>query len=172
VILCRHAPECALEAAKHLLDGIGLTLNETKTRTCDAWVEPFDFLGYTFGRQHYFGSGTPYLGACPSARSVKRLKDTVRKYTCLFQWSPRQVVRTVNRRIRGWTAYFSYGSLWQSYNKVERFLQERIRRWLVGKHKLETRGLRRYPPRYIYDHLGLIHLSNVLKTLRMPCESS
>ena len=172
VILCRHSPERALYAAKHILGSIGLTLNETKTRTCDAWAESFDFLGYTFGRHYYFGSGKPYLGARPSDRSVKRLKDTVRKYTRLFQWSPRQVVRTVNRRVRGWTAYFSYGSLTKSYDRGEKFIQERLRRWLVGKHKMGTRGLRRYPARFIYGHLGLINLPNVLKTLRMPCESS
>jgi RNA-directed DNA polymerase len=101
-----------------------------------------------------------------------RLKDTVRKYTKPFQWSPRQVVRTVNRRVRGWSAYFSYGSLWNTYDTVEKFLQERLRRWLVGKHKLGTRGERRFPATYIYDHLGLIHMPDVLKTLRTRCERS
>jgi RNA-directed DNA polymerase len=169
VILCRSTPERALSVARHILARMGLELNETKTRTCDAWREPFDFLGYTFGRQHYFGSGNAYLGASPSRRSVARLKGAVRKYTHLTFWSEDEVVRTVNTRVRGWIAYFSYGSLWRPYVKLEHFLQARIRRWLVRKHKLGSRGECRYPAGYVYDRMGLIHLPSVLKGLRTPC---
>jgi RNA-directed DNA polymerase len=169
VILCRSTPERALAVAKDILERIGLRINGKKTRTCNAWNEPFDFLGYSFGRQYYFGSGNAYLGVSPSKRSIARLKGTVRKYTHLTFWSEEKVVRTVNSRVRGWTAYFSYGSLWKPYVKLERFLQARIRRWLVRKHKLGSRGECRYPVGYVYDRMGLVHLPSVLKGLRTPC---
>jgi RNA-directed DNA polymerase len=47
-VSCRHTVHQALSAARGILTRIGLTLNEEKTRTCNAWREPFDFLGYTF----------------------------------------------------------------------------------------------------------------------------
>ena len=49
VVLCRHGAGEVLETTRRWMASIGLTLNETKTRVCDARCEPFDFLGYTFG---------------------------------------------------------------------------------------------------------------------------
>ena len=40
-----------------------LTLDETKTRTCDATQEPFDFLGYSFGPMAHRPTGLTYVGA-------------------------------------------------------------------------------------------------------------
>jgi len=79
VILCRRDAAGALSAARSILARIGLTLNETKTRVCYAPDEPFDFLGYSFGVQYRFGSGSPYLAAYPSKQSVRRLKATLRR---------------------------------------------------------------------------------------------
>jgi RNA-directed DNA polymerase len=45
VILCRRDAVPALGEARRLLQRIGLMLNETKTRICQAPYEPFDFLG-------------------------------------------------------------------------------------------------------------------------------
>ena len=79
VILCRGQAAEALAEARQILTRIGLTLNQTKTRICHAWQEPFDFLGYRFGVQYQFGSGRPYLAAYPSAKSVERMKDTLER---------------------------------------------------------------------------------------------
>jgi len=40
------------------------------------------------------------------------------------------LARDVNRVVRGWLNYFSYGTLWKAYTRVERFLQRRVRGWL------------------------------------------
>lgn len=165
VILCRRTAPQALSAAREILSRIGLTLNEEKTRTCNAWREPFDFLGYTFGVQYAFGSGRKYLGASPSKKSLTRLKEKIRKLTgddttWLYE---RIMVGTVNRFMRGWANYFSYGSLWRAYTRLEWFLIKRVRGWLVQKHKLGTRGERRYPAEHMYKSLGLISLPRLLE---------
>ncbi len=36
----------SLSMLKYLLERLGLLLNETKTKTVNAWVESFDFLGF------------------------------------------------------------------------------------------------------------------------------
>jgi len=147
-----------------------LTLNEEKTRTCDAWQESFNFLGYTFGVRYAFGSGRKYLGASPSSKSLARLRDKVRELTGPeTTWLHEEIlVGAINRLVRGWTSYFSYGSLWRAYVKMERFLAERVRGWLVRKHKLGTRGQRRYPAEYLYGPMGLVHLPTALKGMRTP----
>ena len=76
-------------------------------------------------------------------------------------------VGAINRRITGWSNYFSYGSLWIAYVKLDKFLQACVRRWLVKKHKVGTRGERRYPAEFIYGSLGLVNLPKVLP-LRKP----
>jgi hypothetical protein len=41
----------------------------TPTRVCDAWEEPFDFLGYAFGVQRRFPTGTRFLAPVPSKKA-------------------------------------------------------------------------------------------------------
>ena len=75
----------------------------------------------------------------------------------------KNLVRDVNRVVHGWLNYFSYGTLWKTYSKVERFLQRRVRGWLVHKHKVGNRGERRFLPAYLYDTLGLVNPARVLR---------
>jgi hypothetical protein len=57
---------------------IGLSLNETKTCVRNGRREHFDFLGYTFGPERHRKDGRWYLGAQPSKKAVRRLKEKVR----------------------------------------------------------------------------------------------
>ena len=125
VILCRRGARAALAEAEQILAQIGLALNATKTRICRAPKEAFDFLGYRFGVQYHFGNGRPYVAAFPSAKSAQRLRAKLRRMvgTHMSWQSEENLVRDVNRVVRGWLNYFSYGSLWKSYTKLEKFLQ-------------------------------------------------
>jgi RNA-directed DNA polymerase len=170
VILCRgHAAE-ALAEAQQILTRIGLTLNTTKTRICHAWQEPFDFLGYSFGVQYRFGSGQPYLAAYPSEKSVRRIKETLQRMVGNhMSWQDEEdLIGEVNRRLRGWMNYFSYGTLWKTYHRLERFAQQRVRGWLVHKYRVGSRGECRFPVDYIYGTLGLTYLTEVLAHSRTP----
>jgi len=170
VILCRkHAAE-ALAEAQQILIRIGLTLNTTKTRICNTWQEPFDFLGYSFGVQYRFGGGQRYLAAHPSAKSVRRFKETLQRMVGNhMSWqSEEDLIGNVNCRLRGWMNYFSYGTLWKTYHRLERFVQQRIRGWLVHKHRVGSRGECRYPVDYIYGTLGLLYLTEELAHSRKP----
>jgi RNA-directed DNA polymerase len=170
VILCRRNAEGAMQEAQRLLMRIGLTLNETKTRVCRSPHEAFNFLGYQFGVQYRFGSGGLYIAAYPSDKSIDRLKDSLRRMTGThMSWqSAELMVRDINRVLCGWMNYFSYGSLWKVYTRVERFLQERVRGWLVHKHRVGARGTRCYPATYLYGALGLIDPCRRLASMRKP----
>ena len=52
--------------------------------------------------------------------------------------------------------YFSYGTVWKSHRHLEQFLQQRVRGWLVHKHKVGSRGECRYPAHYLYGTLARI----------------
>ncbi len=164
VILCRRGARAALAEAEQIFSRIGLVLNETKTRICRAPTEAFDFLGYRFGVQYHFGSGRPYVAAFPSGTSLSHLKAKLRRMIGNhMSWqSEVKLIGDVNRVVRGWLNYFSYGTLWKTYTQLERFLQGRIRGWLVHKHKVGSRGECRYPASYLYETLGLIYSPGVL----------
>jgi RNA-directed DNA polymerase len=168
VILCRGRAREALAEAESILVRLGLALNRNKTRICCAHTEPFEFLGYSFGVQHRFGGGHKYLAAYPSAASVRRLKAKLRRMIgSHLSWvSEEKLVGDVNRVMRGWTNYFSYGTLWKVYVKLEKFLQQRVRGWLVHKHRVEGRGECRFPVGYLYGTLGLVNLARLLSPSR------
>jgi RNA-directed DNA polymerase len=173
VLLCRGNAAEALREARHILTLLGLTLNATKTRVCQAWDEPFDFLGYRFGVQYLFGNGRRYLAAYPSDKSLRHFKAKLRRMIgSHMSWqSEEDLVGNVNRVIRGWLNYFSYGSLWKVYNQLQRFLQTRVRGWLAHKHRVEGRGECRYRATYIYGTLGLVDPSGVMQLrARLPKE--
>jgi RNA-directed DNA polymerase len=78
VILSRGNAAEALAWTRWAMGQIGLELNETKTRLCNARKDHFDFLGYTFGPERYRKDGHWYLAAKPSKKAVQRLKGKLR----------------------------------------------------------------------------------------------
>ena len=112
VILCRGPAADAFVVTQQWMRALKLTLNETKTRTCDATQEPFDFLGYTFGPMVHRPTGRTYVAAQPSRQAMARLRERVRGILRPGNQAPwPEVVRHVNRVVGGWQRYFSYGTV-------------------------------------------------------------
>lgn len=94
---------------------LGLTINRTKTRIVRLTPESgerLDFLGYTFRYEwDRYGRGTRYFTAVPSTRAVVRLKRVLRRMISSRRtYVPVPVlIAEVNRTLRGWEQYFSYG---------------------------------------------------------------
>jgi RNA-directed DNA polymerase len=162
VILSRgHAAE-ALAWTRTVMTKLGLSLNEAKTSVKDARCERFGFLGYSFGPHHYRKDGHWYLGASPSQRSVQRLKDKVGEVLVPGNkgaWC--DVVDQVNRLLRGWSAYFSYGTRLPAYRAIDNHVCDRVRHFLVKRHKVQGRGTRRFSREDVFGDLGVIHLRRV-----------
>jgi RNA-directed DNA polymerase len=69
VILSRgHAAE-ALAWTDSVMTRLGLTLNRTKTRLCDARSDRFDFLGYSFGPHCFRQTGRWFIGTSSRIKS-------------------------------------------------------------------------------------------------------
>ena len=70
VICCRRRKgQSAYAAMRQMMQRLKLTVNETKTKLCQAPAETFDFLGYTFGRCYSPRTGRAFImiGANTSA---------------------------------------------------------------------------------------------------------
>ncbi|HEY1412923.1 MAG TPA: reverse transcriptase domain-containing protein, partial [Rhodopila sp.] len=157
VILSRgHAAE-ALAWTDRVMTRLGLTLNRTKTRLCDAQVERFDFLGYSFGPHCFRQTGRWYTGASPSKKSVQRLKAKVGAILVPANVGAWEEVRnTLNRLLRGWCGYFSPGSHYATDRAIEGYLYDRVRNFLARRHKLPTHGSRHIRKDAVFGSMGLL----------------
>ncbi len=163
VILSRSQAVEALEWTRKVVTGLGLTLNEAKTSIKQARKESFNFLGYTFGPHHHWKDGREYLGASPSKKSVARIKAKVGEIlrpSNVGSWV--EVRDQLNQTLRGWSAYFSYGTLLRSYQAIDLHVEERVRNFLKRRHKVPSRGISRFSGKVIFGELGVTRLRRVL----------
>jgi RNA-directed DNA polymerase len=162
VILSRGRAGEALAWTKAVMTRLGLTLNEEKTSLKNARQERFDFLGYSFGPHHFGANGKWYLGASPSKKSVQRFKTTVRKLLVPGNHDPwPEVGDRLNRSLHGWFGYFSYGTYRRVHRGVDRYVYERVRDFLVRRHKVAGRGTRRFSTDIVYGELALLRLERL-----------
>ena len=157
VILSRGRAREAFHLTSSVMERLGLKLNQDKTIVMDARTGTFDFLGYTFGRIWFRKTGKWYLGACPSKKSVKRVKQKVRILLRPGEKGAWPDVRDrLNALLQGWCTYFSYGTTQIAYRAVERNVYNRVRRFLVHRHKMRSRGIRRFPSERVFGELGVL----------------
>jgi len=138
---------------------LGLTVNEAKTTVRDARQERFDFLGYSFGPHHYRKDGHWYLGASPSPKSVQRLKGRVGEILVPSNVAPWDEVRgRLNQLLRGWVGYFAYGTRLMAYRAADNHVYGTVRGFLKRRHKVPSRGTRRFLDQVVFGELGVLRL--------------
>ena len=156
VILSRGHAEEALTWTKAVMTKLGLTINEAKTSVKNARGEGFDFLGYTLGPRHLPNGGRWYLGASPSKKSVQRVKTKIGELLVPGNKGSWDEVRLrLNRILRGWSAYFSYGALASAYEAVDQHVYDRARNFLRQRHKAQGRGADQFSRGRVYGELAV-----------------
>jgi RNA-directed DNA polymerase len=139
-----------------------VTLNEAKTSIKQARKESFNFLGYTFGPHRYKKDGHWYLGASPSKKAVSRIKEKVGDHLVRSNTGPWKDVRDrLNQILRGWSAYFSYGTRTTAYRAVDNHVYESVRHFLRTRHKVQSRGTSRFSDEVVFGELGVLRLRRV-----------
>jgi RNA-directed DNA polymerase len=167
VILSRGRAAQALGWTQSVMKKMGLTLNMDKTSLKNAGEEHFDFLGYTFGLMCLTQKGIWRMGAVPSKVSVKRVKAKVRRLLRPQEKGAWPEVRDrLNALLRGWCQYYGYGWTQPAYRGVERNVYNRVRHFLVQRHKMHSRGIRRFPSERIFGELGVLLPRPVKKIAR------
>ncbi len=167
VICCRGSAEDAKRAMQTLMERLGLTVNEAKTRVCRVPDESFDFLGYTIGRCHSTQTGKAYIGTRPSKTRIARVCGTIGELTS-SRWlmlAPSDRVGRLNRLLRGWANYFSLGPVSKAYRAVDAHARYRLRWWLCRKHQVRGRGITQFSDEYLYQTLGLTRLAPLTHNL-------
>jgi RNA-directed DNA polymerase len=160
VICCRGTGEQAMAAMRGMMAKLKLTVNETKTRLCRLPDEAFHFLGYTIGRCYSPRTGRAYVGTYPSAKKVGRLIDEISRQTeRRSTWKePDELVGLLNQKLVGWANYFRLGPVSKAYDRVNRHVRHRLRRWLCRKYGVLGSGLKRFANAQLHRDLGLVDL--------------
>jgi RNA-directed DNA polymerase len=164
VVLARYQGQRLIQWIETTLETrLGLVINREKTKVVNLRDSSngLDFLGYTFRyRPDLCGGSWDYLNVTPSKKALARERDKLREMTnAAYCWAPiPALIRRINRHLRGWANYFSFGYPRKAMRDINRFVRDRL-----AAH-LERRSQRRYRPpknvslyRHMYN-LGLVYL--------------
>ena len=179
VVMCDTKAKC--EEAKRRVDNIlgwlKLELHPEKTRRVDlSWGQQgFDFLGChlrkrlsglmweKYGKRYYF------LHRWPSVRSMKRIRERVKKLTGRSRQGAKDVrvlIRDLNPVLRGWGNYFRTGNAAKKFNAIDSYVWRRLKGFKVkrkGRH-LHAGQAQQWDPDF-FVALGLHRLRG---TVRYP----
>jgi hypothetical protein len=75
------------------------------------------------------------------------------------QQDAQTVVKTINRKLLGWSNYFCLGPVSKAYRAIDQHTTRRLRRWLSVKHKVRAGRFRKYSDDILHAEYGLIELT-------------
>ena len=142
---------------------MGLEINREKTRVIDLKQEgaSLDFLGYTFRYDRDLkGRGNKYLNVSVSAKALKRERKKLREMTSSRMcYKPLPgLVEEMNRQIRGWANYFSYGYPRKGYREINSYSRERLTRHARRRSQRPFRPAEGVSYYEHFNRLGLVYL--------------
>jgi len=142
VVICRSRQdaETALQTVEQIMGILKLTLHPTKTRVVDMGREGFDFLGFHFHKKKSKKNGKllPYIWPAPKA--MKAVRSKIRFITERRRLSNplSEVIKFLDRVIRGWRNYFRIGNCTLKFQQLDRYVRYRLEQWV--RAKLGPRG--------------------------------
>jgi RNA-directed DNA polymerase len=163
----RMGPE-TIEFIESRLEGkFQLEINRDKTRVVDLREEgaSLNFLGYTFRNDRDLkGRDHKYLNVFPSEKAVQREREKLHEMTDSHQcFKPIPVlVGELNRHLRGWANYFSFGYATSVYCEIDRYVQGRLIQHLQRRSQRPYRPPSGEPWLEHLARLGLRRLSELV----------
>ena len=140
VILVKGNEHDAKQALSDLRDFVRNTLKmelaEEKTGM-HSLMEGFNFLGYNFRRGISLRTRKMSTIIRPSKEAEIRFRRKVKEVTSIsttYQTLD-DLLRNLNRLIRGWGEYFRYGWVSRLFSKLDYYLFCQVGKWLKKKHK-------------------------------------
>jgi len=148
-----------MRGVEHHLEALGLSLNRDKTRVVEA-TEGFTFLGFTFKMKHNPKTGKWFPLTVPSKRAMAHIRGEIKGLTGnrMHALGTPEVIRRVNRVLRGWINYFHYGNCTSAFKALRGHVEHRTRTYLRRRHGLAYQAYQRFPQSLMYEKLGLIKI--------------
>lgn len=175
VVTCRTRAEArsALIAATRILEKLGVTLQETKTRIVHV-RHGFEFLGYKIKRgsrplrlapqQIRSGVRQGALYAYPRQKSLEHFKEQIRKRTRRkAPLSTYGLIQELNPVIRGWGNYYCRANVRKLFNQLDRWIERRL--WSHRYKRWRCRGWKTLPTAKLRGEMGLISLVSLIPSI-------
>jgi len=164
VVVARKGATEVLTRVKRWVEGIGLTLNESKTCIRDGRKENFRFLGYELGPMMNRRTRRKFLGVQPSKKAMEQIRRKVSETLWRGRTERWEVIRDdLNRQLRGWANYFAYGSPAAAFRCVDIHVTDRVRNLLRRRHQL-PRATSRFGYVEVHRGLGVVEVRRFLRT--------
>jgi RNA-directed DNA polymerase len=145
VVLARYQGERLQSSIEGFIEGrMGLTINREKTRVVCLKEKgaSLDFLGFTFRFDRDLRGGEHrYLNVVPSAGSLARERDRIRKLTDRRHCSQPlpDMIEEINRHTTGWKNYFNFGYPSKAMRGINYFILNRL---IKHTHRRSQRPMR------------------------------
>lgn len=145
VVMCKSTKlvEEAERRVRIVFERLRLNLHPEKTKKVDLSFgkEGFDFLGCHLrkrlsGRLYEKGLRRYFLQRCPSARSMKRIRQKVKDLTGSERNGVKDVrvlIKDLNPVLRGWGNHFRTGNAAIKFNGVDGYVKRRLRGFLIRR---------------------------------------
>jgi RNA-directed DNA polymerase len=161
VLMGRSITAAVVMRLKSILERMGLTLNETKTKQIQSEQEPFSFLGHTIRYdKDLLGRNSKYWNIFPSKKAEQRVRDKIGEYLQKHGHIPvKEMVKEINTKLRGWLNYFiikgiSYTAM--SKKRLRYYLHQRLNRYFNRKSQRKSRLYRQKAFELLVQKSGLI----------------
>jgi len=168
VVLCP-SEEIAKNLYKEIdtiLINLELKLNQEKSRVVHL-KEGFDFLGFHFTSGYSRRKKKEVVIKFPTRKTTESIKGTIKtvlKKTCLST-DIKEVINSLNVRIRGWANYFVIGNSYRQFSDVNKDITEQLRLFLRRRYQNKrVRGYQIFPNHYLYRNLGLLYLPDIFSS--------
>jgi RNA-directed DNA polymerase len=121
----------------NLLGELGLELSVEKSRVTTAEAG-FEFLSFHFFRKFRAKKGKVVSLFFPSKSAVLRFKDKVRVLTskcAVGLKDEEELALELNRLIVGWSSYFNCCDAFETYKRLQRFIEWKFAKFMFFKHQ-------------------------------------
>jgi RNA-directed DNA polymerase len=159
LILAQRNLERGINLLEHYCERLGLRINKEKTRKLSLKEDrKIEFLGFEFFRAISWKTNAKLILVRPSPKSQKKCRGKIR--TLINHKIPLKVqdqINNLNRYLIGWTNYFRLGSCSKELNRINYYVNKRVRR-LIQRHKGRSGyGWKKIDSKYLYGRLGLFY---------------
>ena len=170
VLLCRTESQAreGLWRVGVILNRLKLTLHPTKTQVVFVGDgrQGFDFLGFHCRKvESWKYRGKRYLQCWPSQRAMQRVRGRVKAITAPRHRLPEPIepiVNEVNHALRHWAAYFRVGNSTRKFHDVDRYVRDRLAKFLAKKAGRGGHQRERYTWAF-FKKLGVYQLTGTVK---------
>lgn len=145
VLMGKTLKEAVLKELKDLLERMGLTLNEEKSKQINAKAVPFNFLGFVLRYDRSFKSpqAPKFWNVKPSEKSNKKIRGKIDSaLKSMGHYKPEVLVNELNAIVRGWLNYFEIKGVsypFAAKRKLNYYLRFRLMKYFNRKSQRKSR---------------------------------